>query len=73
MMTMKARRRTTNFTLPYASTCSALDALAGIDFAGFFYSFAGAEEIEVTVISENGQSSYEVERDATTMDFQGVM
>ncbi|MGH1480311.1 MAG: DUF2796 domain-containing protein [Geminicoccales bacterium] len=61
------------FHAAYTLTCSVPDALDGIDFAVFFDSFAGAEEIEVTVISEKGQSSYEVERDAPTVDFQGVM
>jgi len=61
------------FHAAYTLTCSTPDALDGIDFAAFFDSFAGAEEVEVTVISEKGQSSYEVERDATTVDFQGVM
>ncbi|MGI9510876.1 MAG: DUF2796 domain-containing protein [Geminicoccaceae bacterium] len=61
------------FHATYALTCSAPDALDGIDFAGFFDSFAGAEELEVTVISEKGQASYEVERDVPTVDLQGVM
>jgi hypothetical protein len=61
------------FHAEYALTCSAPDALDGIDFAAFFGAFAGAEEVEVTVISEKGQSSYEVERDAPKVDLQGVM
>ncbi|MGI9421483.1 MAG: DUF2796 domain-containing protein, partial [Geminicoccaceae bacterium] len=61
------------FHAAYTLTCSVPDALDGIDFAAFFDSFAGAEEVEVTVISEKGQSSYEVERDAPTVDLQGVM
>jgi len=61
------------FHAAYALTCSTPGALDGIDFAAFFESFAGAEEIEVTIISENGQSSYEVERDEATVDLQGVI
>jgi hypothetical protein len=61
------------FHVAYALTCGAPDALDGIDFAAFFEAFAGAEEVEVTVISETGQSSYEVERDAPTVDLQRVM
>ena len=61
------------FHAAYALTCSAPDALDAIDFAAFFETFAGAEEVEVTVISEKGQSSYEVERDAAVVDLQGVM
>ncbi len=61
------------FHAEYALTCSAPDALNGMDFAAFFEAFAGAEEVEVTVISEKGQSSYEVERDAPAVDLQGVI
>lgn len=61
------------FHAEYALTCSTPDALDGIDFAAFFQTFAGAEEVEVTVISEKGQSSYDVERDAPRVDFQGVI
>ena len=61
------------FHAAYALTCSAPAALDAIDFAAFFEAFAGAEEVEVTVISEKGQSSYEVERDAPVVDLQGVM
>ena len=61
------------FHAAYALTCSAPDGLDAIDFAAFFDSFAGAEEVEVTVISEKGQSSYEVERDAPSVNLQGVI
>jgi hypothetical protein len=61
------------FHATYALTCSAPDALDAIDLAAFFGAFAGAEEVEVTVISEKGQSSYEVERDEPVVDLQGIM
>jgi len=61
------------FHAEYALSCSTPDALDGIDFAAFFEAFAGAEEVEVTVISESGQTSYEVERDAPVVDLQGVI
>ncbi len=61
------------FHAAYSLTCSAPDALDAIDFAAFFDAFAGAEEVEVTVISEKGQSSYEVERDGPAVDLQAVM
>ena len=61
------------FHAAYALTCSAPDALDAIDFAAFFDAFAGAEEVEVTVISEKGQSGYEVGRDAPVVDLQGIM
>ncbi len=61
------------FHAEYGLKCSTPDALDGIDFAAFFEAFAGAEEVEVTVISEKGQTSYEVERDAPKVDLQGLM
>ena len=61
------------FHAEYALNCSTPEALDGIDFAAFFEAFAGAEEVEVTVISEKGQSSYEVERDAPVVNLQGVI
>ena len=61
------------FHAEYALACSAPDALKAIDLAAFFETFEGAEEVEVTVISDKGQSSYEVERAATAVDLQGVM
>lgn len=61
------------FHAAYSLTCSAPDALDGIDFAGFFGAFARAEEVELTFISEKGQASYEVERDAPVVELQEVM
>lgn len=61
------------FHANYALTCSAPEALDAISFAAFFGAFAGAEEVEVTVISEKGQSSYEVERDAPVVNLQGII
>ncbi|MGI9492026.1 MAG: DUF2796 domain-containing protein [Geminicoccaceae bacterium] len=61
------------FHAAYALTCNNPDVLDVIDFTAFFEAFTGSEEVEVTVISEKGQSSYEVERDAPVVDLQGVM
>ena len=61
------------FHATYALACSAPDALDSLDLAGFFGAFEGAEEVEVTVISEQGQSSYEIERDEPVVDLQGVI
>ena len=61
------------FHAEYALNCSTPDALDAIDLAAFFEAFEGSEEVEVTVISEKGQSSYEVERDASKVDLQGIM
>ncbi len=61
------------FRAGYALTCSAPDALDRIDFTAFFEAFVGAEEVEVSVISEKGQSGYEVKRDAPLVDLQELM
>ena len=58
------------FHAAYTLACSVPDALDRIDFAAFFEAFAGAEEVEVTVVGDRGQSSYEVERDAPVVDLQ---
>jgi Protein of unknown function (DUF2796) len=60
------------FHAEYAITCASPDDLGGIEFA-FFDRFPGAEEIEVTVITENGHTSYEVERDSPRIDLKGLI
>ena len=62
----------TEFHVEYAITCASPDNLGGITFA-FFEQFPSAEEIDVTVITENGQTRYEVERDAPRIDLKGLI
>lgn len=62
----------TEFHAEYAITCASPDDLGSIEFA-FFDRFPGAEEVEVTVITENGQTRYEVERDAPRIDLKGLI
>jgi hypothetical protein len=62
----------TEFHAEYAITCDSPDDLGSIEFA-FFERFSGAEEIEVTVITEDGQTRYEVERDAPRIDLKGLI
>jgi Protein of unknown function (DUF2796) len=62
----------TEFHAEYAITCSSPGDLRTIDFV-FFERFPGAEEIEVTVITESGQTRYEVERDAPRIDLKGLI
>lgn len=52
--------------------CARPKALTSITFA-YFDKFPGAEELEVNVISEHGQTSYEVEHDSGTISLKGVM
>lgn len=60
------------FHAEYAITCASPADLGGIEFA-FFDRFPGAEEIEVTVVTEHGQTSYEVERDSPRIDLKGLI
>ena len=62
----------TEFQVAYAINCASPDDLSGIEFA-FFKEFPNAQEIDVTVITENGQTSYEVERDAPQIDLKGLI
>jgi hypothetical protein len=62
----------TEFHAEYTITCASPDDIGGIEFA-FFERFPGAEEIEVLVITENGQTSYEVERDSPRIDLRGLI
>ncbi len=51
----------------YVLTCGSPDELSSIQFA-YFDAFAGAEELEVGVITETSQASYEVGRDGPSID-----
>ena len=62
----------TEFHAEYAITCDSPDDLGTIEFV-FFERFPGAEEIEVTVITESGQTRYDVERDAPRIDLKGLI
>jgi len=60
------------FHAVYGIACSSPGNLGSIGFA-FFERFPGAQEIDVTVITENGQTRYEVERDAPRIDLKGLI
>jgi Protein of unknown function (DUF2796) len=62
----------TEFHAEYTITCDSPDDLGTIEFV-FFERFPCAEEIEVTVITESGQTRYEVERDAPRIDLKGLI
>jgi hypothetical protein len=62
----------TEFHAEYAITCASPGDLGTIEFV-FFERFPGAEEIELTVITESGQTRYQVERDAPRIDLKGLI
>ena len=59
----------TEFHAEYALTCASPAELGGIQFA-YFEQFPGAEEIEVTMVTPTGQTSYEVKRAAPRIDLE---
>jgi hypothetical protein len=59
------------FHAEYLLTCSDITAATDINFA-YFEAFPNALEVEVQVISEAGAMSYEVERDAPTLDLSDM-
>jgi Protein of unknown function (DUF2796) len=60
------------FHAEYQLACAEPDALGTIRF-GYFEVFPNAMEIEVNVITEKGQSSFEVDRDAPSLNLFGLV
>ena len=60
------------FHAEYQLACASPDELGTIRF-GYFEAFPNAMEVEVNVITEKGQSSFEVERDAPILDLVGLV
>ncbi len=61
----------TEFHAEYLLACADTSAIANITFA-YFETFPNALEVEVQVISDAGATSFEVERDAPTLDLRGL-
>ena len=61
----------TEFHAEYLLTCADPSAVTDITFA-YFDTFPNALEVEVQVISDTGATSFEVERDAPTLDLRGM-
>ena len=64
--------RHNEFHAQYRLTCDEPAAIKVLTF-GYFDAFPGADELEVNVISETGQTSYEVERSKRQISLEGVM
>lgn len=60
------------FHVTYALDCTKPAALTSIEF-DYFKSFAGASELDVNVVTDKGQSKYEVSRDKPNLDLGGIM
>ena len=50
-----------DFDVDYALTCKAIDKLTSISFS-YFKPFPGAQKLTVTLVTESGQSEFEVTR-----------
>lgn len=61
----------TEFHAEYLLNCAEPSAITGINFA-YFGSFPNALEVEVQIITDTGATSFEVERDAPTLDLTGL-
>ena len=61
----------TEFHAEYLLNCAEPSAITGIDFA-YFGSFPNALEVEVQIITDTDATSFEVERDAPTLDLTGL-
>ena len=61
----------TEFHAEYLLTCADPSVMTDITFA-YFDAFPNALEVEVQVISDTGATSFEVERDAPSLDLRGM-
>ncbi len=60
------------FHAEYAFECASPDRLTSMTF-DYFKAFPAAQELDISLISSKGQSSYEVKRDKPTFDLTGMM
>ncbi len=60
------------FHAEYAFECSAVSRITSMSF-DYFKAFPGAQELEISVISPKGQTSYEVVRGNPVLDLAGIM
>jgi hypothetical protein len=60
------------FHADYTLTCASPSKLTSMTL-DYFSSFAGAQELDVSVIGPKGQSSFEIKRDKPTIDLAGVI
>jgi hypothetical protein len=61
-----------NFHAQYAFTCEDPARITIVEF-GYFQAFAGAQKLEVNVITAKGQSSFEVTRAKPRIDLASMM
>ena len=59
--TEEAKHQHADFDVDYVVNCTAADKIGSISFA-YFQQFAGARKLTVTVVSDSGQSEFDVTR-----------
>jgi Protein of unknown function (DUF2796) len=64
----EARHRHSEFHAAYAIDCAAPEQLTGIAFT-YFELFTGARKLDINVVTEKGQSHYEVSREQPQLTF----
>jgi hypothetical protein len=62
----------TEFHAEYELICQAPQKLTSMTF-DYFNAFAGAQELDVTVVTPKGQTSFEVKREKPSLDLTGIM
>jgi ABC-type Zn2+ transport system substrate-binding protein/surface adhesin len=60
------------FHVTYALDCAKPASITAIDF-DYFKMFAGAHDLTVNVVTAKAQNTYEVSRDAPSLDLAGIM
>jgi hypothetical protein len=61
-----------DFVAEYTMECTAISRLTSITFE-YFKVFPGAQELDISLITPKGQTSYEVGRDKPRIDLTGIM
>ena len=56
----------------YSFVCSSPSRLTSMTF-DYFKEFPNAQELDITIVSPKGQSSFEVKRDKPSLDLTGIM
>jgi Protein of unknown function (DUF2796) len=56
----------------YIFTCASPSRFTAMTF-GYFKEFPNAQELDITIVSPKGQSSFEVKRDKPSLDLTGIM
>lgn len=68
----EAEHHHSEFHVEYTLSCASPSRLTSMTF-GYFDAFAGAQELDVSVITPKGQSSFEVTREKPSLDLTGIM